>query len=360
MWAEIYDKKLTATNIFSMQSDLARQIAKKLHAELAPEEKERIDSQPTRSLAAYDLEVRGRYLLERGDVPHIPERAVAMFERAIAEDATYAPAWAGLSRALHQLMLWMYVSEEESIPRAKAAAERALSLDEKLAAAHVALGAVLRTEREYGAAEESFQRAIELSPSAADAHASYGELLRDRGRLEEALRRTRRALELDPMSIRKRVLLAHSLYFSRDFAAALLVCHRILELDPENPDAFYWRGFSQIMRGEIEAGVASVERARDLNPLNPYYAAAVAIAYAFAGDADAARAILTGSKIELPHVEIGLTLGQLGDLDGAFRSLERAYTETPAALFYLEFDPAAESLRSDSRWDPFVAKLHAK
>lgn len=360
LWAESYDEELTAANIFAIQTDLASEIAAALRARLAPEVAERIVRRPTESLEAYDHYARGRYLLSKGTMRADLEGAADMFGRAIEADSSYAPAWSGLAVAQHELMLWQHQPEEEALPRAWASTERALQLDETLAEAHVARGALLRTERRYREAEGEFRRALELSPGNADAHVSYGELLRDLGRADESIAQTRRAVELDPLSARMRLRLAQSLYFARRWEAALEEAGRVLELEPNNAEAYYWSGFSQAWMGDFSAGIAALRRAVELTPENPYYPPGLAFVHALAGDREHALAILDAVEGPLPFAELALVHAALGELDRAFAYLDRAYDETPAALYYLSSDPAADPLRADPRWRMLMEKIAAE
>ena len=150
--------------MFAIQSDIAQQIANALEATLAPEVAQRIEQQPTESLEAYDLFLRGTYLLDKGTKEGY-EGAIEMYEQAIGIDPEFARAYSGLADAYVGLELRDFIPPEEGFPKARAAAERALSLDPDLAEAHTSLADVLKSEVRWEDAEREYRRALELTPA---------------------------------------------------------------------------------------------------------------------------------------------------------------------------------------------------
>src|SRR5437764_13685929 len=200
LWAEIYDRKLS--DIFAVQSDIAKTVADTLQAKLTGSEKQMIAAQPTTDTAAYELYHKGRSLWERRSGDNIP-KAIAFFEQAIARDPNYALAYAGLSNAYILLPFFAGADRREAYSKAKEAALQALRLDLNLAEAHLALGKVLFfSEIDLAGAVREYKRAIELKPNDADAHHWYGnDTLCGLGQFEEAIVEARRSVELDPLSI---------------------------------------------------------------------------------------------------------------------------------------------------------------
>lgn len=198
LWAETYDRDLTAENIFLVQSEIARSVAAALQLAITAEESDRLTSLPTTSLDAYNEFVWGEQEMARITVDSM-RKAVAHFETAIELDPGYADAYVGLSDAL--TMQRGYVFDDtlpDTRPRQRDAIDRALELDPASGRAYAALGSLYRHENDYEEAERSFVRAIELTPNSADAHLWYSVLLRQMGRLDEALVHSGRALELVP------------------------------------------------------------------------------------------------------------------------------------------------------------------
>jgi TolB-like protein/Tfp pilus assembly protein PilF len=360
LWAETYDEELSASNIFSIQSRLATSIAGALKAELAPGVQERIDSQPTESLEAWDLALRGRYLLDKEQNRPNLERAIELFERAIEKDPGYAQAWAGKSQAVNELVGWSYWSDDR-LQEAWEAAERAIELDPVLAEGFFSRGDLLRLERRYTEGEAAFLKGLSLSPGSADGHSRYGDLLRDAGRLEESVRESRKAIELDPRMVRIRVSLLQNTFFSRDFKGVLDQADQILVLEPDTAEAWYWIGLASCWTDDRETAVEAFRKALELDPDTPYIRAGRVYPYVMFGDFDKARELLEGAEADgWPLPEIGLLYGWLGDLDAAFEYMYRALDERPSDLHYLATDPSADPMRKDSRWPVLLKRLRAE
>src|SRR5881398_3728023 len=198
LWAEIYDRKLT--DIFAVESDIAKTIADTLQAKLTGSEKQMMASQPTADTTAYEFYHKGRSLWEKRTGDNIP-KAIEFYEQAIARDPSYALAYAGLSSAYILSPFYTGADRREAGSKAKEAALKALSLDPNLAEAHTALGKVLFfRDIDLAGALREYKRAVELKPNDADAHHWYGnDTLSALGQFEEAIVEGRRSLELDPL-----------------------------------------------------------------------------------------------------------------------------------------------------------------
>jgi serine/threonine-protein kinase len=359
LWAESYDEELTVSNIFLIQSQLATAIAAALEAELSPSVRARIDDKPTDNLDAWQLEFRGRYLLDKERSQINFERAVAKFREALANDPSYAPAWAGLAQAIGELVGWFYWPGD-TLPEAWRAADKAIELDPDLAQGYFARGDLLRMERRFDEAEKAFRRGLALSPGSADGHSRYGDVLRDAGRFEASMRESRRAIELDPRMLRIRESLLQNLYFGRQWDAVLEEATQVLEMEPDSGETWYWIAFASNWKGNYEAAIQAALKAVELDPDTPYLRSGVAYHYALAGRAGEARTLLAGADAESwPLPEVGLVYGALGDLDRAYEYLYRALDEQPHGLYYLAADPAADPLRTDPRWEGILTRLRA-
>ena len=365
LWAETYDRELTAANVFAIRTDLAKKIASALRAALTPEVEQRIEARPTESLEAYDVYVRAHFLATKGSLLREDlTRSVELYRQAIDLDPEFAEAYAGLADANLTLHGRGYMAEEETLPAAGEAARRAVQLDETLASAHLALGWYLVTALRLDEAEREYLRAIELAPGDAKAHADYSGLLLTLKRFDESVTAARRSIELDPLSTNHRRNLAAKLMFARSYGEAISETETLLELEPDNADALYFKGISLGLNGELEAGVYDLQRAIEINPEDPYYAPALAYLHAASGQREQAIAILessgTAGTPEMPLKEIAIVYGELAELDLAFEYLDRAYETERGSLFYLDADPSADALRSDPRFDAFLAKLAAE
>jgi adenylate cyclase len=361
LWAETWDMDLTASNIFEIQSELATLIAAALRAELAPDLQARIDDKPTESLAAYDLTLHGRYLMDKEMSQENLEGAAALFRQAIEADPEYAAAWSGLSQALFELVGWFYKNESEVLPEAWLAAERAVALDPELTDAWLALGDLQRMTRQFDAGERSFLKALALSPNNSDAHGRYSDLLRDARRFDESVREIRRAVELDPYLLRIRESLLQNVYFSGDFATVEVEAKKLLELEQDAANSWYWLSLAQAMQGKHAEAERAMLKAIEYDPGNPYYGVGLAFAYALAGRDSEAREILEHTdESRFSLVEVALVYSILGDMDQAFAYLDRAFAESPASLFYIAADPGADAMRGDPRWQDLLDRLEAE
>jgi TolB-like protein/Tfp pilus assembly protein PilF len=360
LWAETYNAELTTAGIFAIQSDIARQVAAALSATLTPEVEVRLASRPTESLQAYDLYTRGRYLHHKpgAGTESGLEAAAQLFRQAIEADPDFAPAYAGLAD-IH-LDLWSsgYVPAEQALPEARAAAEKALELDETLADAHTSLADVVEAELQFADAERHHLRALELNPGSAEAHRRYARLLLGLGRFEELVAALRRAVELDPLSISYRLSLTSGLWFTGDYEGGIAEARKILELEPDNPRALYSLGFASVLNGDHEQGITALERALELRPDYPFNAPGLAWAYARAGRRAEALEMLEqveprGQMLK----ELAIVYGELGELDRAFEYLERAYLEDPGSLTYSNSDPTATARQADPRFADLLERL---
>jgi serine/threonine-protein kinase len=359
LWAETYDEELTAANVFAIQSDLAKKIASALQATLTPEVEERIEEQPTESLEAYDLYVRGRLILDnRGSTRDGVETAADLYRLAISSDPTYALAHAGLANAYLQLFNLGYLSEGEALPQASTALERALALNPDLAEGRSLRAQLLRLELRPAEAEREVRRVLELNPGSAQAHAQYSRVLLDLGRPEESVLEARRAVQLDPLSVGLRRVLVARLAWVGDYDGTIEESRNLLELEPAEADAHYYAGMARTIKGETASAIESFRQAIELNPDDPYYPAGLAWAYAKAGDREQSLEYLRRAETAgVPLKEVGLVYGALGDLDRAFDYLERGLETEPGTLAGIKADPSAEPLRADPRWDALMEKI---
>jgi TolB-like protein/lipoprotein NlpI len=201
LWAQIFDRELTADNLFAIQSEISKAIATALQATLSPEEEKRINTMPTNNLQAYDAYMRGRQLMATRDSAKL-QQAIEEFNHAVDLDSEFALAWVGVADS--NFLFTGYgtqLSTEESLPVREHAIERALAIDEDLGEAYAALGSVYRDTNEYEKAEIAFQKAIQLSPNYASAYQWYGNHVANFPlRIDERTKLAQRATELDPRS----------------------------------------------------------------------------------------------------------------------------------------------------------------
>ena len=363
LWAEIYDRKLT--DIFAVESDIAKTIADTLQAKLTGSEKTAISKEPTANTEAYELYHKGRSLWGKRTGDNIP-KAIGFYEQAITRDSNYALAYAGLSAAYILSPFYAGADRHEANSKAKEAALKALGLDPNLAEAHLALGKVLFfSEIDLAGAMREYKRAIELKPNDADAHHWYSnDTLSALGQFEEAIAEGKRSVELDPLSIVINVDLGVTFYYAHRYDDAARQLRKTLEIDPTSFYTHYNLGILLQVTGDLSGAIAEYEKAKQLND-NAYVSTLWAVAKAHAGDQDAARRMLSElDKISQQHEVVGylraLLYLSLNKKDEALRWLEQGYEERDGSnISTIKVDPLLDSLHGDPRFEALVQKVVA-
>jgi TolB-like protein/DNA-binding winged helix-turn-helix (wHTH) protein/Flp pilus assembly protein TadD len=351
MWAQSYDEDLRDT--LSLQSKVARDIAAQIRANLDPLERAALERSKTVNPAAYEAYLKGRYFWNKRTGDGL-KKAIEYFNRAIEMDPTYAEAYSGLADSYALSGDWEYevLSPQEAFSQAKAAANKAIALDDSLSEAHTSLAFALDL---YGwnweAAEEEYKRAIQLNPGYATAHLWYAWHLMVIGRNSEGIRELRKAESLDPLS----------LIISADMADALCIAHlydesvqqsrKTLELDPNFSVAHYELGQAFTQKHLYDEAIAEFHRAIDLSGHNGAFDSNLAYAYAVLGRKEEAMKIVNDLQARNdPSADANIALVYLGigDQDRAMIWLNKAYEArfNPSILLR----PAFDVLRSDARF----------
>jgi TolB-like protein/cytochrome c-type biogenesis protein CcmH/NrfG len=363
LWAEIYDRKLS--DIFAVQSDIAKTVADTLQAKLTGAEKQMMAAQPTTDTAAYELYHKGRSLWERRSGDNIP-KAITFFDQAIARDPNYALAHAGLSNAYILLPFFAGADRLNAYAKAKDAALQALRLDPNLAEAHLALGKVLFfSEIDLPGAMREYQRAIELKPNDATAHHWFGnDTLSALGRSEEAIAESKRAVELDPLSAVINADLGTTFYYAHRYDESARQLRKTLEIDPTFFYAHFNLGIVLQVTGDLAGAIAEYEKAKQLND-DSFMSVFCAQAKAHAGDKDAAVQMLAELDKISQHREVvgylrALLYLSLDNKDEALRWLEHDFEQRDGSnISWIKVDPLLNSLHGDPRFEALVQKVVA-
>jgi TolB-like protein/Tfp pilus assembly protein PilF len=361
LWGDVYDRKLT--DIFAVESDIARTIADTLQAKLTGEEKQLIAAQPTSDLTAYELYLKGRSLWGKRSGDNIP-KAIAFYEQAITRDPNYALAYSGLAEAYAILPFYTATAPQDARPKAKAAALKALQLDEKLAEAHTALGMLLcSSDLNIAGSISEFQRAIALNPNYATAHHWYGNgPLTALGRFDEAIAEAKRAIELDPLSPIINADLGQNLYCARRYDEAIAQLRKTLEIDPTFYYAHSNLGIALQLKGDMPAAIAEYRKAQELSD-NLFVPVLLAAAKARSGEKDAAARLLAELEELSQHRYVrsywrALLCLSLGKRDEAIRWLEQAVADHEGLnITIIKVDPLLDPLRGDPRFEALVQKV---
>jgi adenylate cyclase len=363
LWGDIYDRQLT--DIFTVESDIASTIADTLQAKLTGAEKQLIAAKPTSDLTAYELYLKGRLLWSKRGGENV-RQAIAFYEQAIARDPTYALAYAGLAEAYMVLPRYAEAAPQETYPKAKAAALKALQLDDKLAEAHNALGFVLWVgDFDMAGSISEFQRAIALDPNSANAHKWYGNpTLAASGRFDEAIKEIKRAAELDPLSTIIHSDLGWTLILARRYDQAIAQLYKTLELDPTFYYAHLNLGLAFQLKGDLSGAIAEYTKAQQLSD-DPEIRVRLAAAKAHSGDKQAAAQMLEELE-ELSRQRYAHTYWRallylsLRNHDKAIRWLEKGISEHEGRdINWIKVDPLLDPLRGDPRFEALVQKVVA-
>jgi len=363
LWAEIYDRKLT--DIFAVESDIAKAIADQLQAKLSGSEKQMMAAQPTTDTEAYELYHKGKSLWEKRSGDNIP-KAIAYYEQAIARDPNYALAYAGLAKAYILLPFYAGADRLDAFSKAKDAALKALRLDSNLAEAHAALGKVLFfSEIDLTGAMREYKRAIELQPNDATAHHWLGnDTLAALGRFEEAIAQGKRAVELDPLSPVINTDFGTIFYYAHRYEESAMQLRKTLEIDPTFFYAHFNLGIALQAAGDLSGAIAEYEKAKRLGD-NIYVSMLCAQAKAHAGDKDAALRMLSDlDKVSQQREVVGylrtLLYLSLNNKDEALRWLEQDFEERDGSnISWIKVDPLLDPLHGDPRFEALVQKVVA-
>jgi adenylate cyclase len=363
LWADTFDRKLT--DIFAVESEIAKTIADTLQARLSGAEKTALSKRPTENPEAHELYLKGRHFWNRRTEADL-NKALEYFQQAIQKDPSYALAYAGLADSYSVLPNYTDSAPKQYIDKATPAARRAVELDDSLAEAHAALANAIGADLQLVACEAEFKRAFELNPNYASAHQWYGEVLQSLGRFDEAIAELQRAHNLDPLSLVITSILAGALNSGGRTEEALQQVKRALDLDPSFNVAYWVRGQIHENKGEFDEAIADYNKAK-AGGQNDAAEAVIACVYARAGKRAEAEKILKqlGNESQRRFVaSYGLAEIQamLGNKDDALRLLQKAYDERSipvggAGIGGPKIDNRFDSLRSDPRFQKFLAKF---
>jgi serine/threonine protein kinase/tetratricopeptide (TPR) repeat protein len=361
VWSEIYNRKMA--DLFSIQDDIAKAIVTELKIKLLGERGVPLVKNYTQNLEAYRLYLQGISFWNRREGADL-ERAVQSFKKAIGIDPNYALAYAGLGDAYYIFGNNGFWPAEQAFPQAKAAALRALEIDNKLAEAHACLGSILGDyEWDFVGAEKELKLALDLNPSYATGHHYYAYHLVMQGRFEEAMREVRTARDLDPLSPRISANVGLFRYFERRYGEAVEELKKALEVDPNHSMTYMYLGWAYEAMGNYEEAVRSYHRSMELtaNPIRP--SAFLAGCYALMGKREEARKILSDlieySKANyLPPVGIAWVYSALGEKDQTFVWLAKAARERdPFLLMFVKPSHVFDPVRSDPRFVALMRKI---
>jgi TolB-like protein/DNA-binding winged helix-turn-helix (wHTH) protein/Tfp pilus assembly protein PilF len=357
MWSQSYEGELRDT--LALQSRVASAIADQIRINLTPQEQAALKNVKVVNPEAYESYLKGRYFWNKRTVDGL-KGALAYFNQAIEEDPKYAQAYSGLADTYALLGDWEYgvLAPKQAYPKAKAAAIKALELDNTLSEAHTSLAFSLDVfDWDWESAEREFRRAIELNPGYATAHHWYAWHLSEMGRNSDAIAETRKAEKLDPLSLIISADMAEILLVARSNDEAIEQSRRTIDMDPNFAIGHYELGEAFVQKHSYNEAIAEFQKAIELSGGSVPCASNLAYAYAVSNKRNEAVKILndlktrsTGNASEIALIYVGL-----GDKDQAMQWLEKAYEQhfNPSILLRSAFDP----LRSDPRFQDLLHRI---
>lgn len=369
VWAQNYQRELH--DLLQIQNELGTAIARQVQGNLTPQQLVDLSKMRTVNPEAYDLYLKGRFYWNERNPAAIKE-SITYFQQATAKDPNFALAYVGLADAFNIGNILGVYSPEESLPQAKVAATKALTLDPSLAEAYAALGMEKsHYDFDFSGAQKEFLKAIELNPNSAYAHLFYSNCyLAPVGRMPEAIAENQKALELDPLSLPINNFMGMTYMFAGDYEKSYQQFQHAIAMDPTFPLAHEYFSFLLKTMGRFEEGIKEYEKSEVLGGSSPEDAAAEA--------AMMRQALKKGGEKGLWQKTLQLTLERqnrpkdefvpagamatvyalAGDKDRAFEWLDKAYSERDGAdITLLKCDPSFKNLRGDPRFVALLRRL---
>jgi TolB-like protein/DNA-binding winged helix-turn-helix (wHTH) protein/Tfp pilus assembly protein PilF len=360
LWADTFEDRFT--NIFAVQDSIARKVTEALTLRLSGEERGLVFKRPTENASAYEAYLRGRFFWNKRTGEDL-KKSISYFEEAVRLDPEFALAYAGLAESYVLMNIYSSEYHRDAFPRAREAAQKALSLNDGLANAHTAL-ALVRLEYEYDweGAEKSYRTAIELNPNYATAHHWYAEYLSFVGRFDESIKHIERAFELDPQSLVINTVRGYPYMRSGRCDTAISYFKKTLEMEPKFPLAHFYLGkcyvdqkhFSEAIKEQLAAISASGESAA--------FVAALSFAHSASGNRVEANALLnklkeTSRRNYVSPYSMATVYAGLGETDEAFKWLDTAYEDRDYQLPTIKNDIHFERLKDDRRFARLLERI---
>lgn len=359
LWGEQF--RCNMSDIFELQEEMAREVSDKLRLKLTGEDKKKLARRWTENTEAYHLYLKGRYFTNTKRTEDWLRKGIEYFQQAIDLDPNYALAWTGIADAYAFLASstggWQ---PRDAYPKALAAAQRALALDDSLSEAHCSLGfSSLLFKRDFAAAERAFKRAMELNPNYANAHDGYGFYLKATGQHDKAIRACMQSARLDPLSLFASLSLGWAYYFARRYDEAIAHGLKVLEIDPDFPFAWKFLGMTYGQQGALDAAIDALEKAVTLAPDVPDFRAHLGYVYGLANHIAEAEQILKqlhelATQRYVPSYYFALVTLGLGRMNDALEWLGKAYEEGSGFLAFLKVEPMLERLQGNARFQQLL------
>jgi len=359
LWGESYNQELA--DLLELQARMSSEIAEKLRIRLTGAEKKKLSKKTTENSEAYQLYLKGRYHWNKRTEESL-RKGISFFRDAIEVDPSFASAYTGLADSFITLATNVPLPPKEAMPKAKAAAMRAVEIDDQLAPAWASLAAIRWWyEWDWPGAEDAYKRAIELNPNYANAHEGYSMLLSARSRFDESIVQITKAGDLDPLSLIIAVHAGWPHYFARDYDAATRRFRKALELDEKFIPAHGWLGMSLGQQKRFGEAIDTFHRALDVER-TPILLAMIGHAYAIAGERVKAIEALDALREEaksryVSPYDLAVIHAGLGNQSEAMRTLRVAFDDRSAWMVFIRVDPRLDPLRELPEFRELVARV---
>ncbi|PYS68179.1 MAG: hypothetical protein DMF73_17440 [Acidobacteria bacterium] len=362
LWGNEYERKVS--DVLSVKQAITREVTEKLRLRLSGEDERRLVKRDTTNAEAYQFYLRGRYYWNKRTAEGI-KKAIEEFQQAIERDPTYALGYVGLADCYLVLEDYAGIPLSENLPKAKAAVDRALQLDDSLSEAHTSSAHIYQKLWRWSEAEEEFKRAISLNPNYPTAHHWLDHSFLVKRQFDDALRESKRAQELDPVSPVINGNVAYIYLLKNDLNSAIEQCKKNIELNPNYPDVHYVLGFAYLKNRRNGDATAEFQKAVELSGRGSDYLGDLGYCYVITGRRAEALAILKELEERYGRREaIGLNLATvyagLGDRDQAFAWLERDFQQRSGLLPRITWSLFFDGLRSDPRYADLVRRMGLK
>jgi tetratricopeptide (TPR) repeat protein len=359
LWGAQYNRE--PKDILALQQEMAQEISRNLSLKLTGAERRQLAKSHTENTEAYRFYLKGRYYLNKR-LTETLRTAIEQFQQAIDADTDYALAYVGLADCYSLLSLYSALTPKEAFPKAKAAALKALEIDDTLAEAYTSLGVIkVFYEWDWAGAEREFERALALNPGYADVHQRYGLYLVAMGRFREAAEEFKCAQELDPLSLITITMAGYPFYYGREYDRAVKQFRKALEMDPNFSMAHFRLALAYEQKGLYEKAIAELETSKTLSDDRDVIAA-LSHVYALMGRREKAESALAelqdrASQTYVSSYNLAAIYTALGEKDLALEWLERACDERSYWLIYLGVDPLLDGLRDDIRFTNLMRRM---
>jgi tetratricopeptide (TPR) repeat protein len=358
LWAEQYEGDLS--EVLTMQDAVAKAVADEIRIKLTPRERTLLSTRNAVDPAAYEAYLKGRRLWEFKGEGNL-EKSQEYFEEAIRKDPGYAQAWAGLADTYNYLASWGAVARQDVVPRARAAAQRALELDNSLVTPLVSLAEVkAQYEWDWVGAEQLCRQAIELNPNYGEAHHVYATFLAALGRTNEAIAEARMAHEAEPLNLEYAVNVSWKLYVGRRYKEAELESRKLKEWWPSF-NGSYPLASIYLQTGRAQDAIALLRQSAEESHRGALELTYLGHTLGVSGARSEGRKVLEemqrlSERRYIPPEYIAIVYEGLGERDRAVQWFEKAYREHSMNVWLLP-DPALDSIRSDARFEDIMRRM---